>query len=364
MQTSKIERFQTRIGVLQAGWREGELESLKLLESPKEGHDATSELGQKLLKHLAGTSQDFSDVPLSHHNLTDFAAGVYQTARTIPAGSTATYLDLAKTLNNPGAVRAVGGALGKNPFLIVVPCHRILASGGKMGGFSAPGGCHTKEILLAAEGYGTESLFQDDQMEAAQAHLSECPRLGPIIEKAGPCPLKPLYPNSPFGALARAVLYQQLAGSAAKAIEDRVKKLGSAPFPTAQELAKLSYEGLRGAGVSGPKIRTLKTLAQAVLEGELQPETLHLLPNSQVEAEVSKIKGLGPWSARMFLLFHLGRRDVFPVKDLGIRKGFQELFGGKDLPKPGTMERRSKRWRPYRSLASWYLWRSLEFTKK
>lgn len=358
--SARIERYRTRLGLFEARWEGEKLAHLYLHQHPDDSTHDNTELGRKLTAHLSGKPQDFRDLPLKTDGLSDFSQQVYRAAQAIPSGHTLTYLELAKKLGKPGAVRAVGGALGKNPFLLVVPCHRILAAGGKLGGFSAPGGGDTKQLLLAAEGWRTESLFDPGQMSEGEAFLRSCPKLGPIVERVGPCPLQPLYPGSPFAALARAVLYQQLAGSAARAIENRVKKLGSEPFPTAGELSEMPFDCLRGAGVSGPKIATLKALAQAVIEGDLQPDILHLLPDAQVEHEVSQVKGLGPWSAQMFLMFHLGRRDVFPVKDLGIRKGVQLLTGTSELPGPEPMHKLAKRWAPYRTLASWYLWRSLE----
>jgi 3-methyladenine DNA glycosylase/8-oxoguanine DNA glycosylase len=250
--------------------------------------------------------------------------------------------------------------LGKNPFLLIVPCHRVLASGQTMGGFSAPGGVATKAMMLAAEGYGVESLWDPGQMERGMAHLGGDKKLGPVLKAVGPCPLRPMYPDHPFAALARNVLFQQLAGSAARAIEARVQTLGQPPFPGPETLLALPQADLRAAGLSGPKIQALWALSRAVLEGSLKVEELRLLPDAQVVEEVSKVKGLGSWSAEMFLLFHLGRRDLLPVKDLGIRKGFQRVFGGKELPGVEQMERWARPWRPYRSLASWYLWRSLE----
>lgn len=362
--THLLEYQETRLGVFEARWTTNELQSLRLLE-PQEAISSEAVVGRstllgKLSAHLAGEPQDFSEVPLDFAGLSEFAISVYRASQTVPAGHTISYLDLARKLRNPGAVRAVGGALGRNPFLVVVPCHRILAAGGKLGGFSAPGASATKELLLATEGWGTESLFDQGEMARGEQHLKHCPKLAPILEQIGPCPLQPLHSETPFCALARSILYQQLAGSAAEAIEKRVKKLGHPPFPTAEEFAFLDQERLREAGVSRPKIMTLKALAEATLEGRLVPDRLHLLPNGHVESEISKIKGLGPWTAAMFLLFHLGRRDVFPVNDLGIRKAMQKLYGLRQLPNPETMKKLAKTWRPYRSLASWYLWRSLE----
>lgn len=319
-----------------------------------------SPFARKVQAHLNGVSQDFRDVPLVLNGLTPFAVRVYRAAQEVPPGQVTTYGQLARTLLSPGATRAVGTALGRNPFLLIVPCHRVVGSGGSMGGFSAPGGSRTKALMLAAEGYGVQSLWDEGEMERGTAHLLADRHLGPIVSAVGPCPLRPLYPEQPFAALARNVVYQQLAGTAARAIEERVRALHSPPFPTPEQLVATEPTVLRGAGLSGPKISALKALSQAVLEGDLRVEELRLLPDDLVIEQVSRVKGLGSWSAEMFLLFHLGRRDLLPIKDLGIRKGLARLFGGPELPDASKIERWARPWRPYRSLASWYLWRSLE----
>lgn len=353
------EVFSTRAGPMVAEFKEGALARM-WSEPEAQITGAESTLARRVQRHLQGSPDDFRDVPLDLEGLTSFAVRVYRAAQAVPAGQVTTYGGLAKAMEAPGATRAIGTALGRNPFLLIVPCHRVVGSGGSMGGFSAPGGLETKRLMLGAEGVGVESLWGEGEMERATAHLLADPRLGPVVSAVGPCPLQPLYPDHPFASLARNVLYQQLAGSAAKAIEERVRVLGSAPFPTPAEFLALSQEALRGAGLSGPKIAALKALSVAVLEGSLRVEELRLLPDDQVVEQVSRVKGLGSWSAEMFLLFHLGRRDLLPVKDLGIRKGFQHVFGAAELPDAARMERWARPWRPYRSLASWYLWRSLE----
>ncbi len=355
-----METFSTRLGVMRAGWEEGRLVDLALAPDLEADSGKPSPFARRVEAHFHGAKDSFADLRLKTETVTPFAQRVYQAAREIPPGAVLTYGELADKLGSPGSTRAVGTALGKNPFLLVVPCHRIVGATANAGGFSAPGGLATKSLMLAAEGYGVESLWDPGEMERAQEQLAEDPRLGPTVGSVGACPLQPFYPDNPFAALARNVLYQQLAGSAARAIENRVKALGTAPFPHPQEFLELSYDRLWEAGLSGSKIAALQALSRAVLEGTLKVEELKLLPDDQVVAEVSKVKGLGSWSAEMFLLFHLGRRDLLPVKDLGIRKGFQKIFASRELPTPAQMERWSRPWRPYRSLACWYLWRSLE----
>lgn len=350
----------TAFGPVRAEWEQSELSRLTLEPEAAVDPGQPSPFARRVQGHLRGERDDFRDVPLALKSLTPFAQKVYRRAQEIPPGRVLTYGELAKAIDSPGSTRAVGTALGKNPFLLVVPCHRIVGAGTSKGGFSAPGGLDTKRRFLALEGYGVESLWDGNQLEEGRCYLLQDARLGPIVEAVGPCSLEPLYPDAPFAALARNVLYQQLAGSAAKAIENRVRELAPPPFPRPEEILALPEERLREAGLSGAKVAALRALSQAVLGETLRADELRWLPDDLVVEEVSKVKGLGSWSAEMFLLFHLGRRDLLPVKDLGIRKGFQALFGSKDLPTPTQMERWAKPWRPYRSLACWYLWRSLE----
>lgn len=361
MTTTKIESFFTRLGwVSLVRNEEGALKELRLVEEPSQKEDPVlSPLAQRMKRHLWGEVQDFSDVELDLTSITPFAQKVYAEARRIAPGHVKSYGDLAKALGSPGAARAVGTALGRNPFLIVVPCHRVLGSQGAWGGFSAPGGIRTKSLLLAAEGYGTESMWDKGQLQQGLELLRNDAMLKPLIEGLPPYPAEPRYPKAPFAALARGVLYQQISTGAARSIEERVRLLGSAPFPTADEVLNLKDEAFRQAGLSGPKVSALKALATATVSGQLLVDELHLLPDEVVTEEVCRIKGLGSWTAEMFLFFHLGRRDLLPVKDLGVRKGFKLVFGLEDLPSPRLMTHKAKAWRPYRSLASWYFWRVL-----
>lgn len=356
---NRAERFPTRFGPMQADWREGRLAELRLLppEAPLEPGQP-SPFAQRVQAHCWGQSEAFEDLRLDLDRVAPFARRVYLEARRLAPGQVVSYGELARRVGSPGAARAVGTALARNPILLVVPCHRVVSTS-HLGGFSAPGGVTTKERMLAAEGVGTESLWDPFQREQALEHLRRSPRLGPVVEALGAGPWQPLYPEEPFAALARNVIYQQLAGSAAAVIERRVQELGGYPFPRPETLLALDPAELRAAGLSGSKIQTLQTLSACCLEGRLEVEALRLLPDAEVIAQVVQVKGLGPWTAQMFLMFHLGRRDVFPLADLGIRKAMQRLWGTAELPTAAQMERWSRPWRPYRTMASWCLWRSL-----
>ena len=168
-------------------------------------------------------------------------------------------------------------------------------------------------------------------------------------------------PRDPFHALVRAVLSQQLSTKAADTIERRVLALvGGQDGLTPASLLALDPIAVRAAGVSGPKIAYLRDLASHVMDGTLDLHGLRHKSEEEIVAAITAIKGFGRWSAEMFLMFSLHRPDVFPVGDLGIVKGVQILTGMKRRPKPRTMMRAAEAWRPYRSVAAWYLWRLLE----
>jgi len=191
------------------------------------------------------------------------------------------------------------------------------------------------------------------------------PRLGALIKRVGRCRLSDARTYDPFGSLVRAILSQQLSGKAADTIHRRVLVLaGGAAALTPRRLLALDPQAIRAAGVSRPKIAYLRDLAAHVEDGRLDLPALEHLPDADVILAITAVKGLGRWSAEMFLMFRLNRPDVFPVGDLGIVKGVQKLFGMKRRPAPRTMARLAEPWRPYRSVAAWYLWRILEESEK
>jgi DNA-3-methyladenine glycosylase II len=164
-----------------------------------------------------------------------------------------------------------------------------------------------------------------------------------------------------YGALVRAITGQQLSVSAARAIYGRLTaRFGNRP-PTPQEILADEPEELRAAaGLSRAKVSYLRSLAEHVLSGELELARLDKLGDEEVVAELVAVKGLGLWTAQMFLMFQLERPDVLPVGDLGIRRAIERAYSLEELPDPETMERLAERWRPYRTLACRYLWRSLQ----
>ena len=189
------------------------------------------------------------------------------------------------------------------------------------------------------------------------------PPLARLIEQVGPFELElRSVDSSPFDALMRAIIYQQLSGKAAATIHRRVLALfpGDA-LPDPEEILAVPEDSLRGSGMSRAKVAAVKDLAAKTLDGVVPPiEYLHEMDDESIIDRLTAVRGIGRWTAEMLLIFYLGRPDVLPVTDLGVRKGFMLTYGLDDLPKPSELADYGQRWQPYRSVASWYLWRALD----
>ena len=202
------------------------------------------------------------------------------------------------------------------------------------------------------------ALTPVDFARARRILMRRDPRLAALMKRVGPCRLPESRTRHPFAALVRAVVSQQLSGKAAATIHDRVVALvGGIDQLQPATLLGVDAGALRGAGLSRQKISYLQDLSARVLDGRLNLDALEDLADEEVVAAITAVKGFGRWSAEMFLMFRLNRPDVFPVADLGIVKGIQTLVGMKRRPAPRTMQRIAESWRPYRSVAAWYLWR-------
>ncbi|TLY07953.1 MAG: DNA-3-methyladenine glycosylase 2 family protein [Thaumarchaeota archaeon] len=196
-------------------------------------------------------------------------------------------------------------------------------------------------------------MIQYDEVEL----LRKDPILGEIIDKVGDYSLKKRTQH--FAVLVESIISQQLATNAAEAIFRRFRKLYPR-FPTTTQILSTRKSKLRKAGLSGMKIDYLKDLARNIEEGRLDMKSLPKMSDDEVIENLTQVKGIGRWTAEMFLIFSLGRQDVLPVHDLGLRKGVQMAFSLTELPKPKEVEKLGERWRPYRSIATWYLWKSLK----
>ncbi|MFY9854547.1 MAG: DNA-3-methyladenine glycosylase 2 family protein [Terracidiphilus sp.] len=207
----------------------------------------------------------------------------------------------------------------------------------------------------------------------ALAHLrASDAKLGALIEQAGAFTLKLDPAPSPFESLVESILYQQLHGKAAATIHRRVREhFGGDPTP--RLLLETPDEILRAAGVSFNKIKALKDLAARTLDGTVPTHAaIKKMTDAEIVERLTEVRGIGPWTVEMLLIFRLGRPDVLPVSDYGVRKGFALTFQrvpktraleAADLPKPEVMFKRGKRWAPFRSVASWYLWRACDLAK-
>jgi DNA-3-methyladenine glycosylase II len=204
-------------------------------------------------------------------------------------------------------------------------------------------------------------VFSYDPQEAVRYLSSADAALAKVIERAGPFTLEIHHLHDPFEALARNIIYQQLHGKAAAAIHARVLALfhGSKLFP--QDILSASEEDLRGAGLSGAKLAALKDLAAKTLDGTVPTlARLRRMDDEEIVERLTAVRGIGRWTVEMLLMFRLGRPDVLPVGDFAVRKGFALAYGLKALPKPKELEHYGENWRPFRSVASWYMWRALE----
>jgi DNA-3-methyladenine glycosylase II len=179
--------------------------------------------------------------------------------------------------------------------------------------------------------------------------------IDPGIDRRGSRP-------DPWEALARAIVGQQLSTRAARSIWEKLVGQFDGKLPKPEELLRKRKETLRRAGLSNAKVEFLRDLAARVKDGRLDLKRLGKLPDEDVVAELIEVKGIGQWTAEMFLIFHLGRPDVVSVGDLGIRRAVQLGYGMKDLPGPEDLEKLAEEWRPHRTLACLYLWRSLDNT--
>jgi DNA-3-methyladenine glycosylase II len=187
--------------------------------------------------------------------------------------------------------------------------------------------------------------------------------MGRLIDEHGPLDEEERRrgrPLEPYGALVRSIVGQQLSTKAARTIYERLIALFDGRTPTPAELLDADPEEVRSAGLSRPKVSYLRSLAEHVESGELELARLTELSDEEVSEQLTAVKGLGQWTADMFLIFHLRRPDVLPVGDLGIRRAVERAYGLPDMPDPARLTEIAEPWRPNRSLASLYLWRSLD----
>jgi DNA-3-methyladenine glycosylase II len=203
-------------------------------------------------------------------------------------------------------------------------------------------------------------MTADDMARARRVLMRRDPLLAPIIKKYGPCGIKTGRERDIFCGLVEAIVSQQLSTRAAATIYGRLRALlpnGGPPTPEA--IVPLSDETLRGVGLSRQKLSYLRDLSGKMLDGSINPHSLATMSDDEIVAELTKIKGIGRWTVEMLLIFRLTRPDVFPAGDLGIVKAVQKTYNLRKTPDVKRLQKIAEPWRPYRSVASWYLWASL-----
>lgn len=200
-----------------------------------------------------------------------------------------------------------------------------------------------------------------DAFARSAGHLASDPHLGAFVRRHGPIAHRRAHSRGTFRALAESIIYQQLSGKAADTICARfVALFPGKRFPKPEDVLKMKMTKLRRAGLSRQKALYLKDLAKKCLDGTIVSRNFSRMTDAEIIEHVSAVKGIGEWSAQMFLMFTLRRPDVLPTGDLGIQKGFQKVFKLRAKPSSAQMERLGKRWSGHRTTACFYLWRLLD----
>jgi O-6-methylguanine DNA methyltransferase len=379
----------TSLGPLGLGWSEAGIRHVYLPEATPEATAARLEAkgykkrrqiakhldhsAKRIAQHLRGRPVDLNEVLLDLSHLPETRQQIYTTLRRVPSGTTLTYGELADRAGMPGTQQSVGTAMGENPCPVVIPCHRVLPAGGKLGHYSGPGGAITKARILRIEGMNiwaprvvpkrnADGLEYD--WHEAMAHLSKAdPVLAKHFKRLKGEKLEARAMEDPFLYLARSITFQQLAGAAARTIWGRVLDRFAAKggLPTPESMLVMPEPDLRSAGLSAAKTAAMKDLAAKALEGII-PHTKDLakMSDEEIIARLSAVRGVGKWTVEMTLMFRLGRPDVLPVDDLGVRNGFDKVHGRKRKVTPKELTTYAERWRPYRTVGSWLMWRVLE----
>jgi len=312
---------------------------------------------RKIQRHLEGRPDPLTRVKLDLSGLTPFRRAVSEALRQVGPGQVTTYGELARAVGKPGATQAAGSAMANNPMPLIIPCHRVLAARGGLGGFSAHGGVRTKLRLLSVEGAdlapvaarGISVLGRDD------------PALARVIRKAPRYRVSVMQSDDPFTLLCRSITHQQVSMKAGATIFGRLLAVGGrGKKMSAKKVLAAPTESLRGAGLSGMKVSYVQDLAARSLSGDVPLKQLARMDDGQVIQALTRVKGIGVWSAQMYLMFHLGRLDVLPVGDLGLRKGVQLVYGLDREPTQAEVAERGQAWAPFRSIATWYMWRAQE----
>jgi len=367
-------------GIISLLLPEASIESLKQLIAlsfvdcrETEPSISASKAIKQIQQYFAGQPYSFKGISLDLTSCTPFCQTVYEQLCQVTTGTTVSYKELARACGKPSAARAIGLAAGKNPVPLLIPCHRIVNADGRLGGFSAGGGVRLKAQMLELEGHNVEEkpswrirpplLISDCDLDAVLRHLSTADAaLGALIRVAPRFNLEFNPDTSIFQALLEAIVFQQLTGKAAATIYRRVLALFSGKTSvTALDIIRAGTNELRSAGLSQNKVLAIKDLANFAVSGGLPDhDQMRLMSNNEIVSRLIHIRGIGRWTVEMLLIFKLGRADVMAADDYGLRKGLAAIRRSRELPAPAELMRQAEAWRPYRSIASWYLWRAAE----
>jgi methylated-DNA-[protein]-cysteine S-methyltransferase len=387
MDKKSLTYFETALGRCGLAWDADGVLGVQLPEATKEstekklrsrypGFEETSEpdtfiakLCCSLALHIEGKVQNFTTTQINMLALSPFSKKVYDGTSKIPPGETISYGTLAGRIGMPKGARAVGRALGANPVPLLIPCHRVVAADGALTGFSAAGGVNLKERLLEVERMSSEYTdgFLYDPARAAAYLRGRDEKLAHFIDKIGLPSMATRKTSTVFIALARTIVGQQLSTKAAATIFERFCKIlprGQSSLTPKNYLA-LTEPSLRSVGLSRNKIAAIRDLAERILSKRVPSlSALRGLSDAQVIEVLSSVKGIGKWTAEMVLMFRLGRPDVLSVDDLGLRLGHAIMIRkGRETDRK-ILDNYGERWRPYRSVASWYLWRILDLSRE
>lgn len=216
-------------------------------------------------------------------------------------------------------------------------------------------------MSVRAQGSAPRTLTARSIRTAVDALRAADPKMARAIDVVGPCALKPRREGTHFDHLARAIVYQQLSGSAAATIYGRFEvRCGDGTPPSPDAVLAHDMDTLRSCGLSGAKAKAIQDLALHVVDGRLVLDAVDTMDDEAVIESLVRVRGVGRWTAQMFLMFRLWRPDVLPVLDLGVRKGAQRIYNTRVMPDAERLEKIARKWRPWSSIASWYCWRVLD----
>ena len=324
---------------------------------------------EEIQKYFLNKEYDFSKIKISLKNSPIFYKKVYKKLMKVKRGQTISYKTLSELASCINGARAVGQAVKRNPIPLLIPCHRVINSDTTIGAFSGLGGVRTKIKMLELEKVriikqkiprlALPLNFSEIKISEALSYLIKSDiALGRSIKKIGNFALKVNKFQTPFIALLEAIVYQQLTGKAASTIFQRLLKIfGRNGVIRPFDIIRAEDSEIKAAGLSTNKTIAIKDLAEKALSGEIPTMSkLTKMQNEEIIYRLSQIKGIGRWTVEMFLIFRLGRADILAKDDYGLQKGLAIAYNLTQIPKPGNLEKIGLKWKPYRSIASWYLW--------